>query len=86
MALQLLEHSKRSGAKIYRYYSIAEPYREEGKNKKRILAHLGSLEVSQVQKIRQALRMHNDPSLELVSPDAIQCTGSWSYLYDSKMP
>lgn len=80
MALQLLEHSKKSGEKIYRYYSIAEPYREEGKNKKRILAHLGNLEISQVQKIRQALRIHNDPGLELISPKAIQCTGSWSYL------
>ncbi len=80
MALQLLEHSKKSGEKIYRYYSIAEPYREEGKNKKRILVHLGTMEIAQVLKIRQALRVHNDPGLELISPSAIQCTGSWSFL------
>lgn len=80
MALQLLEHSKKSGEKTYRYYSIAEPYREDGKNKKRILAHLGGLEFGQVEKIRQALRMHNDPGLELIRPEAVECTGSWEFL------
>ncbi len=80
MALQLLEHSKKAGEKIYRYYSIAEPYREDGKNKKRVLAHLGSLPLEQVEKIRQALRVHNDPSLQWMDPEAIECTGTWSYL------
>lgn len=80
MALQLLEHSKKAGEKIYRYYSIAEPYREDGKNKKRVLAHLGNLPLEQVEKIRQALRVHNDPGLQWMDPEAIECTGTWSYL------
>jgi transposase len=80
MALQLLEHSKKAGEKIYRYYSIAEPYREDGKNKKRVLAHLGSLPLEQVEKIRQTLRVHNDPGLQWMDPEAIECTGTWSYL------
>jgi len=80
MALQLLEHSKKSGEKTYRYYSIAEPYREAGKNKKRVLAHLGVLELDQVAKIRQVLRIHNDPGTELIELSKLACTGSWEYL------
>lgn len=80
MALQLLEHSKKSGDKTYRYYSVAEPYREGGKNKKRVLAHLGRLDASQVIKIRQALRIHNEPGTELIEASKLTCTGSFDYL------
>jgi transposase len=80
MALQLLEHTKKAGEKIYRYYSIAEPYREDGKNKKRVLAHLGALDADQVQRIRQALRVHNDPGEEVYSADRIGCADSWRFL------
>lgn len=80
MALQLLEHSKKAGEKIYRYYSIAEPYRERGKNKKRVLAHLGALELNQVSKIRNALRLHNDSDVELIRPDDVSVSGTWSFL------
>jgi len=80
MALQLLEHTKKAGEKIYRYYSIAEPYREDGKNKKRVLAHLGALDVEQVQRIRQALRIHNNPGEEVFAIDRVGCAESWRFL------
>lgn len=80
MALQLLEHTKKAGEKIYRYYSIAEPYREDGKNKKRVLAHLGALDVEQVQRIRQALRIHNNPGEEVFAVDSVGCAESWRFL------
>lgn len=51
MALQLLEHQKKSGGTVYRYYSIAEPYREDGKNKKRLLTRIGKLTQDQVLQI-----------------------------------
>jgi cytochrome c peroxidase len=38
MAMQLLTHSKKkANGKIYTYYSIAQPYWEDKKNKKKIL-------------------------------------------------
>jgi transposase len=80
MALQLLEHTKKAGEKIYRYYSIAEPYREDGKNKKRVLAHLGALEADQVKRIRTALRIQNDPGAEVFASSDIACTQTWQYL------
>ena len=80
MALQLLEHTKKAGEKIYRYYSIAEPYREGGKNKKRVLAHLGTLDPEQVKRIRQALRIQNDPGAEIFASSDISCSNTWQYL------
>lgn len=80
MALQLLEHTKKAGEKIYRYYSIAEPYREGGRNKKRVLAHIGALDADQVRRIRQALRVHNDPGEEVYSADRVGCADSWRFL------
>ena len=50
MAMQLLTHSKKkANGKTYTYYSIAEPYWEDKKNKKKILFYLGSLTPSQAQ-------------------------------------
>jgi transposase len=80
MALQLLEHQKKSGTKTYRYYSIAEPYREEGRNKKRVISHLGKLTAEQVLQIRQALRITQSDALQVVDPRRIQCTTSWRFL------
>ena len=57
MAMQLLTHSKKkANGKTYTYYSIAEPYWEEKKNKKKILFYLGSLTPSQAQQIRNILK------------------------------
>jgi hypothetical protein len=58
MAMQLLTHSKKkANGKTYTYYSIAEPYWEEKKNKKKILFYLGSLTPSQAQQIRNILKV-----------------------------
>jgi transposase len=58
MAMQLLTHSKKkANGKTYTYYSIAEPYWEDKKNKKKILFYLGSLTPSQAQQIRNILKV-----------------------------
>lgn len=80
MALQVLEHTKRSGDKIYRYYSIAEAFWHEGKSKKRILANLGAISAEEVSKLKQVLRIHNNPNLQIVDPGSVTCIGSWDYL------
>jgi transposase len=57
MVMQLLSHSKKNAkGKTYTYYSIAEPYWEDNKNKKRNLFYLGSLKPSQAQQIRNILK------------------------------
>jgi len=58
MAMQLLTHSKKKdNGKTYTYYSIAEPYWEDKKNKKKILFYLGSLTPTQAQQIRNILKV-----------------------------
>lgn len=58
MVMQLLSHSKKNAkGKTYTYYSIAEPYWEDNKNKKRDLFYLGSLTPSQAQQIRNILKV-----------------------------
>jgi len=58
MPMQLLTHSKKkANGKTYTYYSIAEPYWEDKKNKKKILFYLGSLIPSQAQQIRNILKV-----------------------------
>jgi transposase len=57
MVMQLLSHSKKNAkGKTYTYYSIAEPYWEDKKNKKKILFYLGSLTPSRAQQIRNILK------------------------------
>ena len=58
MVMQLLSHSKKNAkGKTYTYYSIAEPYWEDNKNKKRDLFYLGSLMPLQAQQIRNILKV-----------------------------
>ena len=58
MVLQLLSHSKKNKrGKTYTYYSIAEPYWEDSKNKKRDFAYLGTLRPLQAQQIRNILKV-----------------------------
>ena len=58
MVLQLLSHSKKNKkGKTYTYYSIAEPYWEDSKNKKRDFAYLGTLTPLQAQQIRNILKV-----------------------------
>jgi len=58
MAMQLLTHSKKkANGKTYTYYSIAEPYWEDKKNKKKILFYLGTLSPIQAQQIRNILKV-----------------------------
>jgi transposase len=60
--LQLLSHTrKKENGKTYTYYSIAEPYWEEKKNKKKILFYLGSLTPLQAQQIRNTLKATKSP-------------------------
>jgi hypothetical protein len=58
MVIQLLSHSKKNAkGKTYTYYSLAEPYWDGKKNKKRNLGYIGTLTPLQVQQIRNTLRV-----------------------------
>jgi len=80
MSYQLLKHPKKVGDKTHVYYSIAKAYWENGKNKKKVLVHLGKLADDDAFKIKQALRLSSGSKLELIDPEKIFCTESWSYL------
>jgi hypothetical protein len=41
--MYLQSHSRKKNGKTYTYYFIAESYREDGKNKKKVLSYLGCL-------------------------------------------
>lgn len=80
MALQLLSQFKKSNNKLYKYYSIAEPYREDGKNKKNIIIRLGRLEDAQALKIKNALKLCNDTDRDIVSLRDLSLEKTYYYL------
>lgn len=59
--IHLHTHQRRRGDKIYHYYSLAEAYREGGKNKRRILANLGVLTDEEVIRIKSICKALSQP-------------------------
>ncbi|MCX9075693.1 MAG: IS1634 family transposase [Candidatus Methanoperedens sp.] len=81
MALQLLTHSKKkANGKTYTYYSIAEPYWEDKKNKKRILFYLGSLTPIQAQQIRNILKVTRSEDTITATFEDLLFENHWRYL------
>jgi transposase len=80
MALMLQRQFRKQGDKLYKYYSIAEPYYEDGKNKKRVLARLGELSDEQAGKIKSALKLKNHAELGVYGLKDLSLLQSWSYL------
>ncbi|MDP2811345.1 MAG: hypothetical protein Q8O34_14465, partial [Rhodocyclaceae bacterium] len=81
MVMQLLSHSKKNAkGKTYKYYSIAEPYWEDNKNKKRDLFYLGSLTSLQAQQIRNILKVTQSEDTFTATFEDLLFENHWRYL------
>ena len=81
MVMQLLSHSKKNArGKTYTYYSIAEPYWEDNKNKKRDLFYLGSLTSLQAQHIRNILKVTQSEDTFTATFEDLLFENHWRYL------
>jgi hypothetical protein len=81
MVMQLLSHSKKNAkGKTYTYYSIAEPYWEDNKNKKRDLFYLGSLIPLQAQQIRNILKVTQSEDTFTATFEDLLFENHWRYL------
>jgi len=78
--MYLQSHSRKKDEKTYTYYSIAESYREDGKNKKKVLFYLGSLTPRQAQQIRNTLKVTQSADTFVVSLDELLFEDHWRYL------
>ena len=78
--MYLQSHSRKKDGKTYTYYSIAESYREDGKNKKKVLFYLGCLTPLQAQQIRNALKITQSSDTFVVSLDELLFEDHWRYL------
>jgi transposase len=78
--MHLQSHSRKKDGKTYTYYSIAESYREDGKNKKKVLSYLGCLTPQQAQQIRNALKITQSKDTFVVSLDELLFEDHWRYL------
>ena len=66
--------------KTYKSYSLARPYRENGKNKKEIILSLGKLSDEDVEKWRNLLRAIKKPDTFLTTLDDIFVSKKYAYL------
>jgi len=80
VALQLLQQFNRNKGKVYKYYSIAEAFYEDGKNKKKIITRLGKLDDEHAEKIRGALKLSNDSEKGIYSVNDLSLKKTYSYL------
>jgi transposase len=78
--MHLLSHSRKKNGKTYTYYSFAESYRENNKNKKRVLGYIGKLEPLQAQQIRNALKVTQSTDTFVITPDDLLFEDHWRYL------
>jgi transposase len=81
MVIQLLSHSKKNAiGKTYTYYSLAEPYWDGKKNKKRNLGYIGTLTPLQVQQIRNTLKVTQSSDTFTAIFDDLIFENHWRYL------
>lgn len=66
--------------KKYDYYSIVEPYREDGKNRHRIILRLGRLTPLEAQIIMNVLKATKSPDVVTVRLEDILFEDHWRYL------
>lgn len=78
--MHLQSHSRKKEGKTYTYYSIAESYWEDKKNKKKILFYLGSLTPLQEQQIRDTLKVAQSSDTFVATFDDIIFEDRWDYL------
>lgn len=81
MTIQLLSHTKKNTkGKTYTYYSLAEPYWDGKKNKKRDLGYIGTLTPLQVQQIRNTLKITQSSDTFTATFDDVIFENHWRYL------
>ncbi len=81
MVIQLLSHSKKNAkGKTYTYYSLAEPYWDGKKNKKRDLGYIGTLTPLQVQQIRNTLKVTQSSDTFTATFNDLIFENHWRYL------
>ena len=82
--LQLLSHSKRDKeGKVYKYYSIAEPYwdKKTRKNEKNVVLYRGSLPDEKADSIRRFLKLMNaEKDIIVTTVEDIIFNEHWRYL------
>jgi transposase len=78
--MHLQSHSRKKKGETYTYYSIAESYWEDKKNKKKILFYLGILTPLQVQQIRNTLKVAQSTDTFVATFDDIIFEDRWDYL------
>ena len=64
----------------HNYYSLVEPYRENGKNRHRVIKYLGGLTQDEVQRIRRGLAVMKELEIETVEVDDLIFVNHWRYL------
>lgn len=78
--IHLHTHQKRRGDKIYHYYSLAEAYREKGKNKRRILTNLGTLSDEERIRIKSICKALSNPKAFVTTRDDLFIEKNYRYL------
>jgi transposase len=78
--MHLSSHTRKKNGKTYKYYSIAESYWEDGKNKKRILKYLGALPPLQAQQVRNALKATQSVDTFVATFGDLLFVDHWRYL------
>jgi len=78
--MHLQSHTRKKKGKTYTYYSIAESYWKDKKNKKKILFYLGSLTQLQEQQIRDTLKVAQSTDTFITTFDDIIFEDRWDYL------
>ena len=64
----------------HNYYSLVEPYRENGKNRHHVIKYLGGLTQDEVQRIRRGLAVMKELEIETVKVDDLIFANHWRYL------
>jgi transposase len=64
----------------HNYYSLVEPYRENGKNRHRVITYMGSLTQEEVQQIRRGLAVMKGLGIETIKIENLIFENHWRYL------
>ncbi|MCD4815585.1 MAG: IS1634 family transposase [Methanosarcinales archaeon] len=64
----------------HEYYSLVEPYRENGKNRHRVITYLSDLTPKEVQQIRRGLAVMKGLEIETIEVEDLIFEDHWRYL------
>nr|QNO48920.1 hypothetical protein MOGPJHGO_00023 [Methanosarcinales archaeon ANME-2c ERB4] len=64
----------------HNYYSLVEPYRENGKNRHRVIKYLSGLTQDEAQQVRRGLAVMKGPDIETIKVDDLIFANHWRYL------